>query len=68
VKVGDLIVFKSRPLHPEVCECKGCLGTKGVVLSTDDSHRQTSVTILSSEGSIVKNIWENHIEVVNADR
>jgi len=65
VKVGDLIAFKKNPLHPSICECNRCLGVRGVVVNIDDSHRQTSLTILSSNGTIMEKIWDQHVEVFN---
>ena len=38
--------------------------TFGIVVSIDDSHRQTSVNVLWSSG-IEENIWINHLEVIS---
>ncbi len=64
MKVGDLVAFKSRPLHPDICECKCCLRERGIILRVDDSHRQTSLTILSKKGEIIKKVWVNHVKVI----
>ena len=62
MKIGDLVRFKSIPRHPEICECRGCLGERGVVLDIDDSHRQTSLSILSTSGVIIKKVWIDYVE------
>ena len=57
MKIGDLVSFKSKPRHPAICECKSCTRESGIVLDMDDSHRQTSLTLLSMGGTIIKKVW-----------
>ena len=68
MKIGDLVAFKINPLHPKICECKGCLGEKGLILDIDNSRRQESLALLSSSGTIIKGVWVNHVEVTSENR
>lgn len=68
MKVGDLVRFKSIPRHPDICECRGCLGEKGVVLDVDDSHRQTNLSILSTSGVVIKKVWIDYVEELYDNR
>ena len=53
--VGDLVKYRdSDPMLDD---------SIGIVVSVDDSNRQTSAEVLFSKGLKVK-IWEKHLEVV----
>ena len=56
MKVGDVVRFTAND-DPRY----------GIVTFVDDSHRQTWVTALFSDGSLGK-VWVAHLEVINEDR
>ena len=59
MKVGDLVKYRL-----------GCSGNMrfdepvGLVVQVDDTHRQTSVSVLFSDG-IKKRIWKGHLEAAD---
>ena len=57
MKVGDVVKFRGGWVDQSL----------GIVVSVDDSHRQTSVNVLWPEG-LKSNIWVNHLEVVSENR
>ncbi len=68
MKVGDLVSFKARPEHPDICECPGCLQESGIVLEVDNSHRQVTLTLLTSRGTTREKVWVNHVEIASENR
>jgi transcription antitermination factor NusG len=57
MKVGDVVRFRGKRFAQAL----------GIVVSVDDSHRQTSVNVLWPAG-LKSNIWVAHLEVVNENR
>ena len=56
MKVGDLVKYRSG--------CGDNLQPVGLVVQVDDTHRQTSVNVLFSNG-IRKRIWKEHLEEID---
>lgn len=54
MKIGDIARFRGRRFAKAF----------GIVVSVDDSHRQTSVNVLWPTG-LKSNIWVNHLEVLD---
>lgn len=61
MKVGDLVKLNS----PDKAFDNGSL--LGLVTKIDDSHRQTTVTVMFSSG-IIGPTWEKYLEVLNEAR
>ena len=38
---------------------------RALVVELDDSHRQTTVTLLMDNGNFVEKVWANHLEVIS---
>ena len=55
MKVGDLVKV------PEA-HCKG------IIVDIDDTHRQTSVTVMTEHGYVLENVWAARVEVINESR
>ncbi len=52
MKIGDLVRFQEQT---------------GIIIKVDDSHRQTWVSVLFSDG-VKSNIWVAHLEAVGESR
>ena len=52
MKVGDLV---------RVPEAR-CMG---IILNIDDTHRQTSVTVMTEHGYILDKVWSARVEVIS---
>ena len=52
MKVGDLVKV------PEA-RCKG------IIVDIDDSHRQTTVTVMTEHGYILERVWSARVEVID---
>jgi len=55
MKVGDLVRV------PEA-RCKG------IIVDIDDTHRQTSVTVMTEHGYVLEKVWSARVKVINEDR
>jgi hypothetical protein len=52
MKVGDLVKV------PEA-RCNG------IIVDIDDSHRQTTVTVMTEHGYILERVWSARVEVID---
>ena len=52
MKVGDLVKV------PEA-RCKG------IIIDIDDSHRQTTVTVMTEHGYILEKVWSARVVTIN---
>ncbi len=60
MKVGDLVQYRED--GPTLARH---VRNVAVILELDDSHRQTTATIMMDNGNIVEHIWTETLEVIN---
>ena len=60
MKVGDLVKYKSD--GPTLARY---INNTGIIIEIDDSHRQTTCTLLMDTGRIVGHVWEASLEVIS---
>ena len=60
MKLGDLVQYKKD--GPTLAKH---VRNTGVIIEMDDSHRQTTVTLLMDTGRFVERVWVEPLEVIS---
>ena len=60
MRLGDLVQYKED--GPTLARH---VRNRALVVDLDDSHRQTTVTLLMDNGNIVERVWSSHLEVLS---
>lgn len=60
MKVGDLVQYKKD--GPTIARH---VGNVAVIIGIDDSHRQTTATLMMDNGNIVEYVWTESLEVIS---
>ncbi len=63
MKVGDLVQYKKN--GPTIARH---VRNTGIVVEIDDSHRQTTVTLMMDNGRFVEKVWDQSLEVISESR
>ena len=60
MKIGDLVQYKLN--GPTIARH---VRNTGIVVELDDSHRQTTVTLMMDNGNFVEKVWDQSLEVIS---
>ena len=60
MKLGDLVQYRED--GPTLAKH---VRNRALIIDLDDSHRQTTVTLLMDNGNFVESVWVDHLEVIS---